>query len=95
MVYWNIIMVCGEFDIIARYFNRQQQNRHDINIGIGDDCALITIPERQQLAITTDTLVAGIHFLDSISPEDLALAYLNSLITMKCNLLVAIQHEGQ
>lgn len=72
MVYWNIIMVCGEFDIIARYFNRQQQNRHDVNIGIGDDCALITIPERQQLAITTDTLVAGIHFLDSISPEDLA-----------------------
>ncbi|MGP1955249.1 MAG: thiamine-phosphate kinase, partial [Arsenophonus sp. NC-QC1-MAG3] len=43
-------MICSEFDIIARYFNRQQQNRDDVNIGIGDDCALITIPERQQLA---------------------------------------------
>ncbi|MGP1928581.1 MAG: thiamine-phosphate kinase [Arsenophonus sp. NC-WZS1-MAG3] len=65
-------MVCSEFDIIARYFNRQQQNRDDVNIGIGDDCALITIPERQQLAVTTDTLIAGVHFLDSVSPEDLA-----------------------
>ncbi|MGP1953120.1 MAG: thiamine-phosphate kinase [Arsenophonus sp. ET-KM2-MAG3] len=64
-------MVCSEFDIITRYFNRQKNKRY-VNIGIGDDCALITIPEKQQLAITTDTLVAGIHFLDSISPEDLA-----------------------
>ncbi|MDT9587223.1 MAG: thiamine-phosphate kinase [Candidatus Arsenophonus melophagi] len=62
----------SEFDIIIRYFNRQQQDRHDVNIGIGDDCALITMPKKQQLAITTDTLVSGIHFLDSISPEDLA-----------------------
>lgn len=65
-------MVCSEFDIIARYFYHQQKNRDDVNVGIGDDCVLITIPEKQQLAITTDTLVAGIHFLDTISPEDLA-----------------------
>lgn len=65
-------MSYGEFDLIARYFNRQTINRHDVNIGIGDDCALMTIPEKQQLAVSTDTLVSGIHFLSDISPADLA-----------------------
>lgn len=65
-------MSYGEFDLIARYFNRQTINRHDVNIGIGDDCALMTIPEKQQLAVSTDTLVSGIHFLPDISPADLA-----------------------
>ncbi len=65
-------MSYGEFDLIARYFNRQTINRRDVNIGIGDDCALMTIPEKQQLAVSTDTLVSGIHFLPDISPEDLA-----------------------
>lgn len=65
-------MSYGEFDLIARYFNRQTTNRRDVNIGIGDDCALMTIPEKQQLAVSTDTLVSGIHFLPTISPADLA-----------------------
>ncbi|MGP1957873.1 MAG: thiamine-phosphate kinase [Arsenophonus sp.] len=65
-------MICGEFDIITRYFNRQKKNKYGVNIGIGDDCALVTIPKKKQLAITTDTLVAGIHFFDNISPESLA-----------------------
>ncbi|ELX8379249.1 thiamine-phosphate kinase [Providencia vermicola] len=65
-------MSYGEFDLIARFFNRQTTNRRDVNIGIGDDCALMTIPEKQQLAVSTDTLVSGIHFLPEISPADLA-----------------------
>lgn len=40
--------------------------------GIGDDCALLNIPEKQTLAISTDTLVAGNHFLTDIDPADLA-----------------------
>ena len=65
-------MSYGEFDLIARFFNRQTVNRRDVNIGIGDDCALMTIPDKQQLAVSTDTLVSGIHFLPDISPADLA-----------------------
>ncbi|BGI51203.1 MAG: thiamine-phosphate kinase [Arsenophonus endosymbiont of Ceratovacuna japonica] len=65
-------MFCSEFDIINRYFYNKQQNRCDVNIGIGDDCALITMPKKKQLVITTDTLVVGIHFLNIILPEDLA-----------------------
>ncbi|MEX8985889.1 thiamine-phosphate kinase, partial [Salmonella enterica] len=56
-------MACGEFSLIARYFDRVKSSRLDVETGIGDDCALLNIPEKQTLAISTDTLVAGIHFL--------------------------------
>ncbi len=64
-------MACGEFSLIARYFDRSRSNRHDVELGIGDDCALLIVPEKQMLAISTDTLVSGIHFLPDIDPVDL------------------------
>ena len=51
-------MACGEFSLIARYFDRVRSSRLDVELGIGDDCALLNIPEKQTLAISTDTLVA-------------------------------------
>jgi len=65
-------MACGEFSLIARYFDRVRNARLDVETGIGDDCALLNIPEKQTLAISTDTLVAGNHFLPDIDPADLA-----------------------
>ncbi|WP_313574373.1 thiamine-phosphate kinase [Pseudescherichia sp.] len=65
-------MACGEFSLIARYFNRVRRARLDVETGIGDDCALLNVPEKQTLAISTDTLVSGIHFLPDIDPADLA-----------------------
>ncbi|KAA1050983.1 thiamine-phosphate kinase [Pseudocitrobacter sp. 73] len=65
-------MACGEFSLIARYFDRVRSARFDVETGIGDDCALLNIPEKQTLAISTDTLVSGIHFLPDIDPADLA-----------------------
>ena len=64
-------MSCGEFELIARYFNRVTSSRRDVEKGIGDDCALLNVPEKQTLAISTDTLVAGVHFLRDIHPADL------------------------
>jgi len=64
-------MACGEFDLIARYFNRYRTARRDVQLGIGDDCALLTVAEKQLLAVSTDTLVEGIHFLKTIDPADL------------------------
>ncbi len=64
-------MSCGEFELIARYFNRVTSSRSDVEKGIGDDCALLNVPEKQTLAISTDTLVAGVHFLEDIHPTDL------------------------
>ncbi|MBP2845731.1 thiamine-phosphate kinase [Dickeya oryzae] len=65
-------MAQGEFDVIARYFNRAGYSRRDVELGIGDDCALLNIPDKQLLAVSTDTLVSGIHFLPDIDPADLA-----------------------
>ena len=57
-----------EFDIIRRHFSTQPVARRDVDLGIGDDAALITVPEHCQLAVTTDTLVAGVHFLADAYP---------------------------
>lgn len=54
----------GEFDIIKRYFQRQSHD--DVVIGIGDDCAILDIPNDMQLAVTTDSLVSGVHFFEDV-----------------------------
>ena len=50
----------AEFSIIDLYFKRTSNT--DVNLGIGDDSAVITPPASQQLVICADTLVAGRHF---------------------------------
>ncbi|MGP4123269.1 MAG: thiamine-phosphate kinase [Sodalis sp. (in: enterobacteria)] len=64
-------MTYGEFDLIDRYFNRIRSARQDVLLGIGDDCALLSIAEKKWIAVSTDTLVSGTHFLLNISPSDL------------------------
>ncbi|MCR6494857.1 hypothetical protein LJB71_00395 [Thermomonas sp. S9] len=51
----------GEFDLIAR-IRRRIAARDDVALGIGDDCALLAPPPGIQLAVTMDTLNAGVHF---------------------------------
>jgi len=59
----------GEFDLIARYFTRTP--RHAA-LGVGDDCALLgSLPAGQQLAISSDMLVEGRHFLSTVAPDRL------------------------
>lgn len=60
-----------EFELINRYFTNQPVSRRDVELGMGDDCALVNVPEGFSLAVTTDTLVAGVHFFDDISPKAL------------------------
>ncbi|MEH8028577.1 thiamine-phosphate kinase [Gallibacterium anatis] len=63
----------GEFDIIRRYFSAStRQPRRDVLLSVGDDCAITEIKPNRRLALTTDTLVEGTHFLPSISAADLA-----------------------
>ena len=50
----------AEFSIIDTYFNRKTQ--YSVDLGVGDDSALLTPPPQQQLVICADTLVAGRHF---------------------------------
>ncbi len=56
----------GEFDLIRRYFSRIGGARSDVLLGVGDDAALLRMPEDAELVAAVDTLVAGRHFpLDS------------------------------
>ncbi|MFC3032483.1 thiamine-phosphate kinase [Pseudoalteromonas fenneropenaei] len=60
-----------EFELINRYFKGRGITRRDVDLGIGDDCALVSVPENCQLAVTTDTLVSGVHFFADIPPRAL------------------------
>lgn len=60
-----------EFDLIKNYFATQALRRPDVLCGIGDDAALVQPPENTILAITTDTLVSGVHFFSNTHPEDI------------------------
>jgi thiamine-monophosphate kinase len=59
----------GEFDLIRRYFSEHeaqrdamQDARGGVVLGIGDDAALLRLPEGTDLVAAVDTLVAGRHF---------------------------------
>jgi thiamine-monophosphate kinase len=58
-----------EFALIQRYFQRPAQPT--VALGIGDDAALIDPPAGHQLAICTDTLVAGRHFAPDAAGFDI------------------------
>lgn len=71
----------GEFDLIKKYFNNRQSQRKDVSISLGDDCALVTPPHNMRIAISTDTLVAGTHFLQEANPAWVAHKALSSNIS--------------
>jgi thiamine-monophosphate kinase len=53
----------GEFELIARFFDRPVRRSP---LGIGDDCALLQPRPGMQLAVSTDLLVEGRHFLSTV-----------------------------
>jgi thiamine-monophosphate kinase len=61
----------GEFDLIALIRERCTVAREDVRLGIGDDAALLAVPAGQLLAVSTDTLVAGVHFPQSSKAYDI------------------------
>ncbi len=64
-------MALAEFDLIRRYFASHTLQHPFNQLGIGDDCALLTIPPGHQLAVTTDTMVENVHFFADTDPERL------------------------
>ncbi|NVJ59434.1 MAG: thiamine-phosphate kinase [Gammaproteobacteria bacterium] len=62
----------SEFNLIERFFVRDNPQRRDVVLGIGDDCALLKVPEGQSLAVSMDTLVEGVHFLHDTAAADVA-----------------------
>lgn len=65
-------MATGEFDLIGQYFTNEAVQRQDVIKGIGDDCAILDVPDGKQLVVTTDTMVSGVHFLADAAAADIA-----------------------
>ena len=61
-------MSIGEFDLIQRWFMRPAKRSP---LGVGDDCALLQPAPGMQLAVSTDMLVEGRHFLSTVAPDRL------------------------
>ena len=61
----------SEFSIIRQYFSPSVE-RSDVILGIGDDAAILKIPEGYELVQSVDTLVSGVHFPEETSPQDIA-----------------------
>jgi len=60
----------GEFELIRTYFTRAGA-APGVVCGVGDDAALLSVPPGHELAVTTDTLVAGRHFPEDAAPFDI------------------------
>lgn len=66
----------NEFDLIAhlqqRFQAHAQSGSHVPAVGIGDDAAVLNVPDGRQVVVTTDTLVSDVHFFSNDSPADIA-----------------------
>ncbi|MFN3593838.1 MAG: thiamine-phosphate kinase [Thiobacillaceae bacterium] len=58
----------SEFELIARHFSRATPSAR---LGVGDDAALLQLEAGLELAVSTDMLLAGRHFLPEADPEAL------------------------
>jgi len=58
----------GEFELIERFFTRPVRRA---TLGVGDDCALLQPTAGTTLAVSTDMLVEGRHFLSTVAPDRL------------------------
>lgn len=61
----------SEFELIARHFTRAPHAGGPVLLGVGDDCALLSPPAGEVLAVSTDMLVEGRHFFAGADPEAL------------------------
>lgn len=64
-------MSISEFELIQRYFSKQLSSTHINKLGVGDDCALMSVPKGYELVITTDTMVEGVHFFSAADSKKL------------------------
>jgi len=60
----------AEDRLIARYF--RPLARHEGAFGLADDAAALTVPPGCDLVLTTDGVIAGVHFFPDDPPQDIA-----------------------
>lgn len=65
-------MAVDEFSLIDTYFSACGIFNGDTLLGVGDDCALLCLPAGEVLAVSTDTLLVGVHFPENSPPQHIA-----------------------
>jgi len=63
----------GEFDLIRRFFQRPAADGAEagVDVGIGDDCAVLVPTPGARWLVSSDMLVEGRHFLSTVDPARL------------------------
>ena len=61
----------GEFDLIRLIRKQAGPDGAGVRLGIGDDAAVLDIPNDRELVVTTDTLNAGVHFFEDAHARDI------------------------
>ncbi|WP_148219368.1 thiamine-phosphate kinase [Azospirillum sp. B510] len=67
----------GEFGRIARFFKPLAAGFPGAR-GLRDDAAVFGVPEGRELVVTTDAMVAGVHFFPDDTPADIAAKLMRS-----------------
>lgn len=65
-------MASSEFELIEKYFKNLTEEDSSVQCGIGDDAAIIKIPDNMELVLSIDTLLEGTHFPAGTHPSDIA-----------------------
>jgi thiamine-monophosphate kinase len=75
----------SEFDLIAQFFAApsrvaEREPGSGVAHGVGDDAAILNSSPGHQLVVTSDTMVAGVHFFSDVDPE--ALGYKLAMVNL-------------
>ncbi len=64
-------MAGDEYALIQRFFQNLTGARGDVSHGIGDDAAVLKVPDGHELVVSTDTLVVDVHFPAATTAADI------------------------
>jgi len=64
-------MASSEFELIKKYFHHLADEDPSVKCGIGDDAAIIQIPQGMELVLSIDTLLEDTHFPAETAPSDI------------------------
>ena len=62
----------NEFSLIERYFTDIGSSKYPAILSLGDDAAVVEVPDGMQAVMSMDTLISGVHFPAQTSAEDIA-----------------------
>ena len=64
-------MASSEFELIKQYFQNLTHEDSSIQCGIGDDAAIVKIPQGMDVVLSMDTLLQDTHFPAEADPFDI------------------------